>query len=65
MRKVRGVKTLVEYLISIQCPLSESTIYRLVRVGKIPFRRISPQVLIFDLNAIDHWLSSDFEEAST
>ncbi|MGE7545028.1 hypothetical protein [Sporosarcina newyorkensis] len=63
MRKVRGVKALVEYLESIQCPMSESTIYRLVKVRKIPFRRPAPQVLIFDLDAIDHWLSSDFEEA--
>lgn len=62
MRRVRGVKALVEYLISIQCPMSESTIYRLVKIRKIPFRRPSPQVFIFDLNAIDHWLSSDFEE---
>lgn len=62
MRLVRGAKALVEYLASIHCPMSESTIYRLVRVSKIPFRRPSPQVLIFDLNAIDKWLSSDYEE---
>ncbi len=64
MRKVRGVKALVDYLNTIQCPMSESTIYRLVRVKAIPFRRPSPQVLIFDLNKIDHWLSSDYEEVA-
>lgn len=62
MRKVRGVKNLVEYLSSIQCPMSESTIYRLVKTKEIPFRRPSPQVIIFDLDAIDRWLSSDFDE---
>lgn len=64
MRMVRGAKALVEYLESIQCPLSESTIYRLVKVRKIPFRRPSPQVLIFDLNAIDRWLSADYEDVA-
>ncbi|WP_342508292.1 hypothetical protein [Sporosarcina sp. FSL K6-2383] len=64
MRRIRGVKSLVEYLESIDCPISESTIYRLVRVKTIPFRRPSPQVLIFDLDDIDYWLSSDYEEAS-
>lgn len=64
MRRARGAKALVEYLASIECPLSESTIYRLVKVGKIPFRRPTPQVLIFDFDAIDHWLSSDFEETA-
>lgn len=64
MRKVRGVKALVDYLSSIDCPMSESTIYRLVKGREIPFRRPSPQVLIFDLDAIDHWLSSDYEEVA-
>lgn len=59
MRKVRGVKSLVEYLESINCPISESTIYRLLRTKSIPFKRLSPQVLIFDLDAIDRWLDSD------
>jgi len=59
MRKVRGVKSLVEYLESNNCPISESTIYRLLRTKSIPFKRLSPQVLIFDLDAIDRWLDSD------
>lgn len=62
MRKVRGVKKLVEYLESINCPMSEGTIYRLLRTKSIPFRRPSPQVLIFDLDAIDKWLDSDYED---
>lgn len=56
MRKVRGVGNLVEYLKSINCPLSEATLYRLVRTSDIPFSRPAPRVLIFDLNKIDEWL---------
>ena len=61
MRKVRGVKAVAEYLNEIQCPLSESSIYRLVKTGGIPFKRITPQVLIFDLDKIDKWLGSEDE----
>lgn len=63
MRRIRGVKKLVEYLEKNGCQMSEATIYRLVKVRKIPFRRPSPQVLIFDLDAIDKWLSPEYEEA--
>ncbi|WP_313894916.1 helix-turn-helix domain-containing protein [Psychrobacillus sp.] len=59
MRKIRGVKNLVDYLKSIDCPISESTLYRLVRKKEIPFNRPSPGVLLFDLNKIDEWLSGE------
>lgn len=61
MAKVRGVKALVDHLESIDCPMSESTIYRLLRTREIPCKRPTPGILIFDLNAIDRWLSSDPE----
>lgn len=61
-RLIRGAKALVEYLDSINCPMSEGTIYRLLRKNSIPFRRPSPQVLIFDLDAIDRWLTVDESE---
>lgn len=64
MAKVRGVKELVKHLESIDCPMSESTIYRLLRTKQIPCRRPTPSILIFDLKAIDRWLSSDFEDKS-
>lgn len=63
MRVVRGAKALSEYLASKNCPMSESTIYRLIRVKGIPFRRPSPNILIFDLNAIDRWLMHEEEVA--
>lgn len=59
MRKVRGVKALVDYLESINCPICQSTIYGLMRTDSIPFNRPAPRVLLFDLDDIDSWLGGD------
>ena len=59
MRKIRGVKALVKYLSSIDCPMSEATLYRLVKVKAIPYKRPSPGILIFDLDHIDKWLDPE------
>lgn len=56
MRNVRGAKALSEYLESIGAPMSESTIFSLLRQNKIPHRRPSPRILIFNLDVIDEWL---------
>lgn len=56
MRNVRGVKNLVEYLSEIGAPMSEATVYTLLREKKIPHLRPSPRVLIFNLDRIDEWL---------
>ena len=57
MRRARGAKALVIYLASIDCPMSESTIYKLLREKRIPAIRPSDRILLFDLDAIDRWLS--------
>lgn len=62
MRNVRGAKALSEYLNKIGAPMSESTIFSLLRQGKIPHQRPSPRILIFNLDAIDNWLSYENEE---
>lgn len=62
MRKVRGARALSDYLASIGCPMSRSTIQSLQRTNSIPFRKPSPRVLIFDLDEIDQWLGTDCEE---
>lgn len=59
MRVVRGVKSLTNYLESMDCPMSEATIYRLVKQDNIPFRRPSPGILIFNLDQIDNWLAGN------
>lgn len=59
MRRIRGAKELVKYLESINCPISESTIYKLLREKRIPSIRPSDLILLFDLDAIDRWLTVD------
>lgn len=56
LRIVRGAEALSEYLKKIGCPMSEATIYRLIKNFQIPFRRPSKGILVFDLDAIDNWL---------
>lgn len=56
MRNVRGVKQLVSYLSEIGIPISEATIYNLLRENKIPHQRPSPRVLVFNLDVIDEWI---------
>lgn len=62
MRKVRGAKELSKYLESINCPISISTIQRLMKVNAIPFSRPAPRVIIFDLDKIDDWISKEERE---
>ena len=56
MRNVRGAKALSDYLESQGAPMSESTIFSLLRQNKIPHNRPSPRILIFNLDVIDDWL---------
>lgn len=56
LRNVRGVKQLVSYLSEIGIPISEATIYNLLRENKIPHQRPSPRVLVFNLDVIDEWI---------
>ena len=61
MRKVRGVKKVSQYLHSVGCPISETTIHRSMRVGEIPFSKPTPRIVIFDLDDIDNWLKTNAE----
>ena len=56
MRNVRGAQALSDYLSSIGAPMSVSTIFSLLREGKIPHQRPTPRILIFNLDRIDEWL---------
>ncbi|QQK75117.1 helix-turn-helix domain-containing protein [Salicibibacter cibarius] len=56
MRKVRGVKKVAEYLESINCPISISTIQRYMREGDFPYSKPTERIVIFDLDEIDKWL---------
>lgn len=61
MRKVRGAKALSTYLESIGCPISVATIFILLREKRIPHIRPSNRILVFDLDAIDKWLTQEEE----
>lgn len=61
MRNVRGAKALSEYLDTVGVPMSESTIFSLLRQNKIPHRRPTPRILIFNLDVIDKWLEIEEE----
>ena len=55
-RRVRGARELSEYLIAEGFPMSETTIFKLLREKKIPHLRPSARILIFDLDSIDRWI---------
>lgn len=59
MRNIRGVKNLNEYLEEINCPMSQATLYKLVKEKAIPHVRPAPKVLIFNLDKIDAWLNGE------
>ncbi|MGR6906186.1 helix-turn-helix transcriptional regulator [Lysinibacillus sp. BSL11] len=56
MRTVRGVKAIVEYLASVNCPMGKSTVDKLIRTKEIPHMRFSERVIVFNLDTIDEWL---------
>lgn len=56
MQKMRGAKKLAAYLKQSGVPISESTIYRLMRTKQIPFSRPAPGLVIFDTGDINAWL---------
>lgn len=55
-RRVRGAEKLSKYLESVGCPMSKTTIFKLLREKRIPHIRPSKRVLLFDLDSIDKWL---------
>jgi len=60
MRNVRGAKALSKYLESIGAPMSESTIFALLRQNRIPHQRPSNRILIFNLDVIDKWINGEW-----
>ncbi|PIC88400.1 hypothetical protein CSV71_14825 [Sporosarcina sp. P21c] len=58
LRRVRGAKNLSDYLDSVGCPMSESTIYRLMKEKRIPHMKPSAGILLFSLDSIDSWLDN-------
>lgn len=61
MRKVRGIQSLIDYLASINIPISKYAIEDALRKKAIPCARPTPRILIFDLDEIDSWISGEGE----
>jgi len=57
MRKVRGIQNLIDYLSTINIPISKYAIEDALRKKAIPCARPTPRILIFDLDEIDSWVS--------
>lgn len=61
MRKVRGIQKLIDYLATINIPISKYAIEDALRKKAIPCARPTPRILIFDLDEIDSWISGEGE----
>jgi hypothetical protein len=57
MRKDYGIKSLMIYLESVNYPITEEEIDDLILNKKIPHLRPIDNLLIFNLDHIDGWLS--------
>lgn len=57
MRKVYGVKKLVIYLDSVGYPLTEEQINQLILNKEIPHLRPIGDIIAFNLEYIDWWIS--------
>lgn len=56
MRKVHGIKNLIEYLESVNFPLNEEDVNELILKREIPHNNPFGNIIIFDLNNIDWWI---------
>lgn len=56
MRKVQGIKSLMDYLASVDYPLSEETLNNLILKKELPHSVPIRNMIIFDLSHIDWWI---------
>lgn len=57
MRKVQGIKSLMDYLASVDYPLSEETLNNLILKRELPHSVPIRNMIIFDLSHIDWWIA--------
>ncbi|WP_100331311.1 hypothetical protein [Bacillus xiapuensis] len=57
MRKAYGIKSLIAYLDSVNYPLAEDEIHDLILKRELPHLRPLNNLLIFNLDDIDWWIS--------
>lgn len=57
MRKIQGIKSLMDYLNSVDYPLSEETLNELILKRDLPHTVPIRNMIIFDLSHIDWWIA--------
>lgn len=57
MRKVNGIPKLLAYLESVNYTLTEERIIELIHTKDIPHQRPYKELLVFNLDHIDWWIS--------
>lgn len=57
MRKVSGVKSLIDYLNKVNYPMTEEKIIDLLSSKALPHQRLVNNMIIFNLDHIDWWIN--------
>lgn len=57
MSKIQGVKSLLEYLESVDYPLSENQLHEFLARRKIPHKKSYGDTVFFDSAHIDWWIT--------
>jgi excisionase family DNA binding protein len=63
MSKLIGVQAVTEYLKNTPVAVSKSTVYRLVRMNRIPYSRPTPQIILFDTDKLNAWINGEEDQA--
>ncbi|RDI45535.1 hypothetical protein [Falsibacillus pallidus] len=61
MRRVSGISSLVDYLHSVNYPLSEHEINELIQKKQLPHFKPMKNLLVFNLDHIDWWIEDQRE----
>jgi hypothetical protein len=57
MRKVYQIKKLIAYLDSVNYPITEDEVHQLLLNKDIPHRKPLSNMIVFDLDHIDWWIT--------
>lgn len=64
MKKIQGIENLLTYLDSKECPMTEEQIRNLITQRTIPHSQPFGDMLIFDKEHIDWWVTEQRKQLS-
>ncbi|CEG22525.1 hypothetical protein BN1080_01454 [Planococcus massiliensis] len=64
MKKIQGIENLLIYLNSKECPMTEAQIRNLITLRTIPHSQPFGDMLIFDKDHIDWWVTEQRNQLS-